>query len=66
VSISKTVAKNYNKRIANTAPAQEGQDLPRYADMALYRAKESKKSVCMYNPDKRILDHSMISEANTD
>jgi diguanylate cyclase (GGDEF)-like protein len=46
--------------------AQENEDLLRFADIALYRAKENKNSVRMYAPPPGRLDLSVISEANTD
>ena len=44
--------------------AQESEDLIRYADMALYRAKQTKNSIRMYEPDPGILDTSVFSETN--
>jgi predicted signal transduction protein with EAL and GGDEF domain len=44
--------------------AQESEDLIRYADMALYRAKQAKNSIRMYEPDPGILDPSVFSESN--
>ena len=46
--------------------AQESEDLLRYADEALYRAKQTKNSVRMYDPSAGILDSSMLREVNTE
>jgi diguanylate cyclase (GGDEF)-like protein len=43
--------------------AQESEDLLRYADEALYRAKQTKNSIRMYDLDTGVLNQSMVSEA---
>jgi diguanylate cyclase (GGDEF)-like protein len=46
--------------------AQESEDLLRYADMALYRAKEKKNSIQMYEAVPNIVGTSLYKEAKTD
>ncbi len=44
--------------------AQESEALLRYADEALYHAKQTKNSIRMYDPDTSILNPSILSEAS--
>ena len=45
---------------------QENEDLLRYADMALYRAKQEKNSIRMYEPLTHRLDQPIASDGNAE